>query len=99
MEQDAQRAARCVPEGEGRWGERETETGPGHPGERAGVRDKSGPHGVWDDDTLVTDADLCSSLLAPWLSLSGDDSGDLLPGGNLPPEADPHGANTFPATS
>ncbi|XP_027276490.1 IgG receptor FcRn large subunit p51 isoform X5 [Cricetulus griseus] len=40
-----------------------------------------------------------SGLPAPWLSLSGDDSGDLLPGGNLPPEADPHGANTFPATS
>ncbi|XP_028717710.1 IgG receptor FcRn large subunit p51 isoform X2 [Peromyscus leucopus] len=41
-----------------------------------------------------------SGLPAPWLSLSGDDSGDLLPGGNLPPEADPHGgANAFPATS
>lgn len=50
-------------------------------------------------ETLVTDSDLCSSLLAPWLSLSGDDSGDLLPGGNLPPEADPHGAKAFPATS
>uniref|UniRef100_A0AB39TZ30 IgG receptor FcRn large subunit p51 n=1 Tax=Mus musculus TaxID=10090 RepID=A0AB39TZ30_MOUSE len=37
--------------------------------------------------------------LAPWLSLSGDDSGDLLPGGNLPPEAEPQGANAFPATS
>nr|XP_048294016.1 IgG receptor FcRn large subunit p51 isoform X2 [Myodes glareolus] len=40
-----------------------------------------------------------SGLPAPWLSLSGDDSGDLLPGGNLPPEADPHGAKAFPATS
>ncbi|XP_005084790.1 IgG receptor FcRn large subunit p51 [Mesocricetus auratus] len=40
-----------------------------------------------------------SGLPAPWLSLSGDDSGDLLPGGNLPPEADPQGANTIPATS
>ncbi|KAL1769455.1 receptor n large subunit p51 isoform X1 [Sigmodon hispidus] len=40
-----------------------------------------------------------SGLPAPWLSLSGDDSGDLLPGGNLPPEADPQGANAFPATS
>ncbi|XP_049977349.1 IgG receptor FcRn large subunit p51 isoform X2 [Alexandromys fortis] len=40
-----------------------------------------------------------SGLPAPWLSLNGDDSGDLLPGGNLPPETDPHGANAFPATS
>lgn len=40
-----------------------------------------------------------SGLPAPWLSLSGDDSGDLLPGGNLPPEADPSGANAFPSTS
>lgn len=40
-----------------------------------------------------------SGLPAPWLSLSGDDSGDLLPGGSLPPEAEPHGANAFPATS
>nr|XP_038965515.1 IgG receptor FcRn large subunit p51 isoform X4 [Rattus norvegicus] len=40
-----------------------------------------------------------SGLPAPWLSLSGDDSGDLLPGGNLPPEAEPQGVNAFPATS
>lgn len=40
-----------------------------------------------------------SGLPAPWLSLSGDDAGDLLPGGNLPPEAEPQGSNAFPATS
>lgn len=63
-------------------------------------RDQRGALMVWGAGaTLVTDSDLCSSLLAPWLSLNGDDSGDLLPGGNLPPETDPHGANAFPATS
>lgn len=68
-------------------------------GER-GDRDQRGALMVWGASaTLVTDSDLCSSLLAPWLSLNGDDSGDLLPGGNLPPETDPHGANAFPATS
>lgn len=40
-----------------------------------------------------------SGLPAPWLSLSGDDVGDLLPSPSLPREADPQDENAFPATA
>ncbi|XP_008843291.1 IgG receptor FcRn large subunit p51 isoform X2 [Nannospalax galili] len=40
-----------------------------------------------------------SGLPAPWLSLSGDDVGDLLPGLSLHRETDPQDANTFPASA
>lgn len=40
-----------------------------------------------------------SGLPAPWLSLSGDDIGDLLPGPSSPREAEPQDASALPATA